>query len=176
MPVTASLPTGFRPAAARCLTPAGTPIECLLRIWWPADRSCFRRANRELRCDSGTAPPLYPSDEAGCDQAIAMARRKPCRSREGMQPAELGSQKTYQCSRACQPARAGRQARRCRRNPSPPVVRLFEIRSCKHSFRRGCALHLRASDPGAGLRTRRAGAMRLCCARTVWKRFLNSLT
>ena len=57
-----------------CLTGHHPPIDCLPRIWWPAERSCFRRANRELRCESGTAPPLYPGDEAGCVLAIAMVR------------------------------------------------------------------------------------------------------
>jgi len=42
------------------------------RIWWLSSRSCERRANRELRCDSGTAPPLYPSVEVGCFSAIAI--------------------------------------------------------------------------------------------------------
>ena len=36
--------------------------------------------------------------EAGCFQAIATETVKPCGSREGMQSAEPGSQKTYQHS------------------------------------------------------------------------------
>ena len=36
--------------------------------------------------------------EVGCYQAIATKAVEPCGSREGMQPAELGSQKTYQLS------------------------------------------------------------------------------
>jgi hypothetical protein len=32
------------------------------RLWWPAERSCSWPANRELRCDSGTAPPLCSGD------------------------------------------------------------------------------------------------------------------
>ena len=74
------------------------------RIWWPVVCSCERPANRELRCDSETAPPLYPGEfprpgrEVGCYQAIATETVKPCGSREGMQSAELGSQKTYQHS------------------------------------------------------------------------------
>ena len=40
----------------------GTTDRLLQRIWWPVVRSCGRQANRELRCDSGTAPPLYLGD------------------------------------------------------------------------------------------------------------------
>ena len=81
------------------------------RIWWPVVRSCERSANRERRCDSGTAPPLYPGDfprsspagvlgerEVGCFQAIATETVQPCGLREGMQSTEPGSQKTYQLS------------------------------------------------------------------------------
>ena len=142
----------------RCLTVAHPPIDCLSRIWWPADRSCFRRANRELRCDSGTAPPLYPGAEAGCFQAIAMVRRKPRRSREGMQPAEPGSQKTYQRSRACQPARAGRQAR------PRPVDRSSSNAPASNRVAEG------VNSPGLGLRTRFGGCGALACVHFVWTR------
>jgi hypothetical protein len=44
------------------LDSGGTIVRLRQRIWWPVVRSCERQANRELRCDSGTAPPLYPGD------------------------------------------------------------------------------------------------------------------
>jgi hypothetical protein len=59
------------------LDSGGTIVRLRQRIWWPVVRSCERQANRELRCDSGTAPPLYlgafprQEREAGCFQAIA---------------------------------------------------------------------------------------------------------
>ena len=55
------------PAAGRAarLTPRGRSVDCHSRLWWPARRDSRRRANRELRCESGTAPPLYPGAEVG---------------------------------------------------------------------------------------------------------------
>ena len=40
----------------------GTTDKLHRGIWWPAVCICERPANRELRCDSGTAPPLYPGE------------------------------------------------------------------------------------------------------------------
>jgi hypothetical protein len=44
------------------------------RIWWPAVRSCERPANRELRCNSGTAPPLCPSEFPDREERSAVIR------------------------------------------------------------------------------------------------------
>ena len=50
---------------AACLTRPRRPLHFRSRLWWPVRRDSLRRANRELRCESGTAPPLYPGAEAG---------------------------------------------------------------------------------------------------------------
>ena len=51
---------------------------------------------RPRRCIQANFPDW--EREVGCYQAIATETVKPCGSREGMQSAELGSQKTYQHS------------------------------------------------------------------------------
>ena len=88
-----------------------------------ADREqLLRPANRELRCDSGTAPPLCPGDSRGWFCHFGRESRLRSRHclpvaqatgrREGKQPAEPGSQKTYQCSRGARvAARAAPRAR-----------------------------------------------------------------
>ena len=65
---------GFAPAVAACqgvrimmaraayLDTGGMTDRLGGRIWWPIVCSCERPANRELRCNSGTAPPLCPGD------------------------------------------------------------------------------------------------------------------
>jgi len=35
-----------------------------LRLWWPGRSRCFIPANREHRCESGTAPPLCSGDSS----------------------------------------------------------------------------------------------------------------
>jgi hypothetical protein len=44
------------------LDSGGTTDRLRGRIWWPVVCFCERPANRELRCNSGTAPPLCPGD------------------------------------------------------------------------------------------------------------------
>lgn len=73
-------------------------------------RCCTQPANRELRCDSGTAPPLYSDDVLPLESLagrkgdrIQAIVKSACfsavgRSREGMRPPEFVSQKTYQAS------------------------------------------------------------------------------
>jgi len=71
------------------LDSGGTTDRLRKRIWWPAVRSCGRPANRELRCDSGTAPPLYlgdssPRGDRPADfRAIVGGKRSLSRPREG---------------------------------------------------------------------------------------------
>ena len=93
------------------------------RLWWPDGSRCFRQANRELRCESGTAPPLYsgdlrsrktwPGGEASRIRAIVVRIRPEASAnrREGMRLSESVSQKTYQVLGACRTARAGWRAR-----------------------------------------------------------------
>lgn len=92
--------TAVRPGPSK-LDSEGTTGRLRPRIWWPAVRCFVRRANRELRCDSGTAPPLYPDVSERSETGLPLS--KPLRMlpsaghpREGDGPPSSGSQKTYQ--------------------------------------------------------------------------------
>jgi hypothetical protein len=92
--------TSVRPVPSQ-LDSEGTTVRLRRWIWWPAERSFVRRANRELRCDSGTAPPLYPDvperSETGWPLSKPLRLLPPAGlPREGDGPPASGSQKTYQ--------------------------------------------------------------------------------
>ena len=55
---------GWWRARPHSLTAPARPIDSADESGGPTKRRCGRRANRELRCDSGTAPPLYPGASA----------------------------------------------------------------------------------------------------------------
>ena len=92
--------------------------------------------------------------EVGCYQAIAIHMVKPCGSREGMQSAESGSQKTYQYSEGARAdCEGGHTSTVC-------VCRPLDCQDI------GLSAHFAGRVPAKCLQ----GALKgLCCAPGVWR-------
>ena len=135
----------------RRLTRPEVPIHCDPRLWWPdgCDFSPPGKQGTPVRIRDG---PAAVSRRRGRSlQAIAVSSPLRGGLREGVRPAEPGSQKTYQGTRACRPARAGRQARPPAEPSATVGLSIFEKRFCKQSLRRGSAADtfgLRAAGEG----------------------------
>jgi len=133
------------------LTPRSVPVKSRSRSWWPGRRDLVPWGEQGTPVRIRDGPAAVSRRRGRSLQAIAVSSPLRGGLREGVRPAEPGSQKTYQGTRACRPARAGRQARPPAEPSATVGLSIFEKRFCKQSLRRGSAADtfgLRAAGEG----------------------------